>query len=56
MLKLGMKPIPGVSRVTVKKSKNVGSLHFDLLMLFNIYTDSASFKFSSLFNMMVLFY
>lgn len=24
MLKLGMKPIPGVSRVTVKKSKNVG--------------------------------
>ncbi|KAK9196909.1 hypothetical protein WN943_005042 [Citrus x changshan-huyou] len=23
MLKLGMKPIPGVSRVTVKKSKNV---------------------------------
>lgn len=56
MLKLGMKPIPGVSRVTVKKSKNVGSLHFDLLMLFNLYTDSASFKFSSLFNMMVLFY
>lgn len=25
MLKLGMKPIPGVSRVTVKKSKNVCS-------------------------------
>ena len=25
MLKLGMKPIPGVSRVTVKKSKNVGA-------------------------------
>lgn len=25
MLKLGMKPIPGVSRVTVKKSKNVSS-------------------------------
>lgn len=23
MLKLGMKPIPGVSRVTIKKSKNV---------------------------------
>jgi hypothetical protein len=26
MLKLGMKPITGVSRVTVKKSKNVSSL------------------------------
>jgi hypothetical protein len=26
MLKLGMKPIAGVSRVTVKKSKNVSSL------------------------------
>ena len=26
MLKLGMKPILGVSRVTVKKSKNVGFL------------------------------
>ncbi|KAG6411101.1 hypothetical protein SASPL_129175 [Salvia splendens] len=25
MLKLGMKPIPGVSRVTVKKSKNTSS-------------------------------
>ena len=28
MLKLGMKPITGVSRVTVKKSKNVGSTPF----------------------------
>lgn len=26
MLKLGMKPIPGVSRVTVKKSKNVSDI------------------------------
>ncbi|KAM0052308.1 putative nascent polypeptide-associated complex NAC domain, NAC A/B domain superfamily [Helianthus debilis subsp. tardiflorus] len=26
MLKLGMKPILGVSRVTVKKSKNVSSI------------------------------
>lgn len=26
MLKLGMKPIPGVSRVTIKKSKNVSAL------------------------------
>ena len=23
MLKLGMKPVPGVTRVTIKKSKNV---------------------------------
>jgi nascent polypeptide-associated complex subunit alpha len=30
MLKLGMKTIPGVSRVTVKKSKNVSfSFYFD---------------------------
>lgn len=36
MLKLGMKPIPGVSRVTVKKSKNVSflpSLSIDLILL-----------------------
>ena len=25
MQKLGMKPVPGVSRVTIKKSKNVGT-------------------------------
>ena len=28
MLKLGMKPLPGVSRVTVKKSKNVSVLSY----------------------------
>lgn len=28
MLKLGMKPVTGVSRVTVKKSKNVSSLTY----------------------------
>ena len=32
MLKLGMKPIPGVSRVTVKKSKNVS---FSLCPIFD---------------------
>ena len=26
MQKLGMKPVPGISRVTIKKSKNVGGL------------------------------
>ena len=25
MAKLGMKPVPGVTRVTIKKSKNVGA-------------------------------
>ena len=35
MLKLGMKPITGVSRVTVKKSKNVSLL---LFCPFNLYT------------------
>ncbi|KAK6143261.1 hypothetical protein DH2020_023609 [Rehmannia glutinosa] len=33
MLKLGMKAIAGVSRVTVKKSKNVGSFTFYLTLL-----------------------
>ena len=42
MLKLGMKPIPGVSRVTVKKSKNVGFFQhpkcdISKLILSNIY-------------------
>ena len=27
MQKLGMKPVPGVSRVTIKKSKNVSRFH-----------------------------
>lgn len=36
MLKLGMKPITGVSRVTVKKSKNVSL--FLLFCPFNLYT------------------
>lgn len=36
MLKLGMKPITGVSRVTVKKSKNVSL--FLLFCPFNPYT------------------
>jgi hypothetical protein len=36
MLKLGMKPIPGVSRVTVKKSKNV-SLFGSLLMIYFLF-------------------
>lgn len=34
MLKLGMKPIPGVSRVTVKKSKNVSCPLFILLIIY----------------------
>ena len=29
MQKLGMKPVPGVERVTIKKSKNVRSHRFD---------------------------
>jgi hypothetical protein len=33
MLKLGMKPLPGVSRVTVKKSKNVNVLLLIILSL-----------------------
>jgi hypothetical protein len=33
MLKLGMKPFPGVSRVTVKKSKNVNVLLLIILSL-----------------------
>lgn len=36
MLKLGMKPITGVSRVTVKKSKNVSAtLFFSLKVAFS---------------------
>lgn len=30
MLKLGMKPVTGVSRVTVKKSKNVSIWHISI--------------------------
>lgn len=38
MLKLGMKPIPGVSRVTVKKSKNVscGENFYNFISCFRI--------------------
>lgn len=32
MLKLGMKPIGGVSRVTVKKSKNVSTLSLFMVL------------------------
>lgn len=36
MLKLGMKPITGVSRVTVKKSKNVGVYFLTFVLLYKI--------------------
>lgn len=37
MLKLGMKPIPGVSRVTVKKSKNVGRFNRSSVFSYSLY-------------------
>ena len=47
MLKLGMKPIPGVSRVTVKKSKNVSPLsilltihYFPAFCIASVYYDN----------------
>jgi nascent polypeptide-associated complex subunit alpha len=49
MLKLGMKTIPGVSRVTVKKSKNVSfSFYFDLFILLAFRKNSALIYFSCL--------
>ena len=32
MQKLGMKPVPGVSRVTIKKSKNVSTYHTIIIL------------------------
>lgn len=43
MLKLGMKPIPGVSRVTVKKSKNVGAFCTDFINCGLIYVSIFNF-------------
>jgi len=37
MLKLGMKPVTGVSRVTVKKSKNVSIWHLFILKNFSLF-------------------
>lgn len=45
MLKLGMKPIPGVSRVTVKKSKNVGAFHLIHVVLLSIFVHFSAWCF-----------